>query len=286
MKININGEDIASQVLEQEIQNQRRQHPHLDNEQLKGLAKQSVIDWTIIRQHAEEKIASVPVALINNEYEKLITEHGGEKSFLEHFDLKKTDVSSVKKDLERTIKINQFLRDLTKDIPEPNGDEILQYYKNHESDFTLPEQVHGAHIVMRPNPANPQVAYNEMKEIRSKLREGANFAEIADEHSSCQDPGGDLGWFAPGKMVEGFDIVVFSMDIGEISPIFLTEFGYHIATVYDKKPPRLKPLNEVKDDIIDRIKTDRGDDFISEWVDKQKEDASIEIIEEKAEKKK
>ena len=110
--------------------------------------------------------------------------------------------------------------------------------------------------------------------------DGADFGKIADEHSSCQDQGGDLGWFAPGHMVEAFDTVVFSMNVGEISPIFLTEFGYHIAIVYDKKAPQLKPLEQVKADILDRLKTDKGDDLIGEWVDAQKESSDIRIEDE------
>ena len=172
------------------------------------------------------------------------------------------------------------MRDLTKDVEEPSDAEIGHFYKKNETEFTIPEQIHAAHIVMRPNPANPAVAYNEMKSIRQMLLDGADFNKIADEHSSCQDQGGDLGWFAPGRMVEAFDAVAFSMNIGEISPIFITEFGYHIATVYDKKPAELKPLDEVKAEIMDRLKTDKGDDLIGAWVDKQKEEADIKVEDE------
>lgn len=279
MKITINGEAIPQEVFEQEIQNQRRQNPRLTNDQLKTLAKQSIIDWTIIRQHANKSVTNVPTILVDNEYAKLLGQHGGEVKFFENFGLEKKDVPRVKKDLEQNIKINQFLRDLTKDITEPTEAEINHFYKKNEKDFTIPEQVHAAHVVMRPNPSNPSVAYNEMKDIRRMLLDGAEFNKIADEHSSCQDQGGDLGWFAPGHMVEAFDAVVFSMNVGEISPIFLTDFGYHIATVYDKKPPELKPVENVKDEIIDRLKTDKGDDLIGEWVDKQKQDAAIQIEE-------
>jgi parvulin-like peptidyl-prolyl isomerase len=280
MKITVNREEIPNNVFEQEIQNQRRQNPRLSNDQLKELAKQSVVDWTIIRQHANKVISDVPSALVDNEYAKLVSQHGGEKKFLDNFGLEKKDIVRVKKDLQQNIKINQFLRDLAQDVKEPTEADIGHFYKKHEKDFTIPEQIHAAHIVMRPNPANPSVAYNEMKNIRQMLLDGADFAKIADEHSSCQDQGGDLGWFAPGHMVEAFDAVAFSMNVGEISPIFLTEFGYHIVTVYDKKPPKLKPLDEVKDDIIDRIKTNAGDDLIAAWVDEQKESAAIEIAEE------
>ncbi len=280
MKIAVNGEEILQQVIDQEIQNQRRQNPRLNPEQINTLAQQSIIDWTIIRQQANKSVTSVPSALVGNEYNRLIEQHGGEAKFLEQFNLKQEDVARVKKDLEQNIKINQFLRDLTKDVADPSDAEISHYYKKHQEEFTIPEQVHAAHIVMRPNPKNPQVAYNEMKEIRRLLLDGKDFADIANEHSSCQDDGGDLGWFAPGHMVEGFDTIVFSMDIGEISPIFLTEFGYHIATVYEKKPPQLKPLDEVRDQIIDKLKTDKGDDLIGKWVDEQKASASIQVTEE------
>ena len=279
MKMTINGEQIAPEVFDQEVQNQRRQNPRANDEQLKTLAKGSIIDWTIIRQNAHKTISSVPTALVDNEYAKLTEQHGGEKKFFENFGLTKKDIPRVKKDLEQNIKVNQFLRDLTRDIKEPTDAEIGHYYKKNEKEFTIPEQIHAAHIVMRPNPANPMVAYNEMKEIRKMVMDGADFAKIADEHSSCQDQGGDLGWFAPGHMVEGFDTIVFSMNVGEISPIFLTEFGYHIATVYDKKPPELKPLENARDEIFDRLKTDRGDDLIGQWVDKQKETADIQIEE-------
>ncbi|MBN1483067.1 hypothetical protein EH223_14175 [candidate division KSB1 bacterium] len=282
MKIIVNGEQITQEVIDQEIQNQRRQNPRLNDEQIKTLAKQSIIDWTIIRQQANKAIASVPTALVDNEYAKLVDQHNGEAKFFENFGLKKKDAPRVKKDLEQNIKINQFLRDLTRDIPAPTDAEIRYFFQKNEKDFTIPEQIHGAHIVMRPNPADPSVAYKEMKEIRQMLLDGGDFAHIANEHSSCQDEGGDLGWFSPGHMVEAFDTIVFSMNIGEISPVFLTEFGYHIATVYDKKPARRKSLEDVKDEIIDRLKTDKGDDLIGEWVDKQKESADVQIVDEKS----
>ncbi len=277
MKITINGEHISQQVIEQEIQNQRRQNPRLNDAQLKKLAQQSIIDWTIIRQEAKKAIGGVPKALVDNEYARLLEQHGGEDKFMKEFDLTPDDIPKVKRDLEINIKVNQFLHKLASDIPAPSEAEIVHYYKKYAQDFTIPEQVHAAHIEMRPNPANPQVAYNEMKGIRQKLLDGADFGQMADDHSSCQDKGGDLGWFAPGHMVEAFDTIVFSMNVGEISPVFITEFGYHIATVYEKKPSQLKPLDKVRDEIIDRIKTEKGDEIIGKWVDEQKEKADIKI---------
>ena len=82
-----------------------------------------------------------------------------------------------------------------------------------------------------------------------------------------------------GKMVEAFDVIVFSLRPGEISPVFQTEFGYHIATVYDRKAPEKKPLADVQDDIKKGLHYDRKNDYIGEWVDGQKKTAEIKVKE-------
>lgn len=278
MKITVNGESISKEVFEQEVQNQKRQNPKLSDEQIKNLAKQSIIDWTIIRQEANKEIKTVPKVLIENEFAKLVEQHGGDDQFYRQFNISAEEKPKVFDDLEQNIKINQFLKNKVKNTPEPSDAEIQHYYKSHAKDFTIPESIHAAHIVMRPNPTNPKVAYNEMIDIRQQLLKGADFRTLANEFSSCQDEGGDLGYFTPGNMVEEFDAVVFSMNIGEISPVFLTQFGYHIATVFDKKPAELKSINECQEEIIDKIKTDQGDDLIGKWVDKKKEKAKIVIV--------
>ncbi len=280
MKITVNRETISKEICEQEIRNKKRENPHLKEDEVKKIAEQSVIDWTIIRQNATKEITSIPTQLIENEYENLIVNSGGEEQFLKRYNLKKEDVPKVKKDIEQNIKVKQFLKRLTQDVREPSDEEIEKYYHEHKQDYTIPEQVHAAHIVMQLNPANPKVAFNEMKEIRQRLLDGESFAALADEHSSCQDEGGDLGFFSPGKMVEAFDTIVFSMNVGEISPVFQTQFGYHIATVYEKKPPQLKPLEECRDDIVDKLKTNEGDALIADWVDNQKEKVDIKVVDE------
>ncbi len=70
-------------------------------------------------------------------------------------------------------------------------------------------------------------------ELKQKIADGADFAELAREHSSCPSgkQGGDLGSFGPGMMVPEFDTVVFNEAVGEVHGPVKTQFGYHLLEV-------------------------------------------------------
>jgi peptidyl-prolyl cis-trans isomerase C len=69
--------------------------------------------------------------------------------------------------------------------------------------------------------------------LKKEIEEGADFAELAREHSSCPSgrQGGDLGEFGPGMMVREFDEVVFSADVNTVQGPVKTQFGYHLLEV-------------------------------------------------------
>jgi peptidyl-prolyl cis-trans isomerase C len=74
---------------------------------------------------------------------------------------------------------------------------------------------------------------NQCAALKKEIEGGADFAEIAREHSSCPSAkqGGDLGEFGPGMMVREFDEVVFSADVNKVQGPVKTQFGYHLLEV-------------------------------------------------------
>ncbi len=71
------------------------------------------------------------------------------------------------------------------------------------------------------------------EELKTRIADGADFAEVAKEHSNCPSGrrGGDLGSFGPGQMVREFDEVVFSADLNDVQGPVQTQFGYHLIEV-------------------------------------------------------
>ena len=70
-------------------------------------------------------------------------------------------------------------------------------------------------------------------DIKRQIEAGADFAELAKEHSQCPSGqrGGDLGEFSSGQMVQEFDTVVFSGDPEKIHGPVQTQFGYHLIEI-------------------------------------------------------
>lgn len=73
----------------------------------------------------------------------------------------------------------------------------------------------------------------QCEELKSQIEGGADFVEVAKEHSQCpsSQEGGDLGSFSPGQMVKEFDEVVFSGDLDKVHGPVKTSFGFHLIEI-------------------------------------------------------
>jgi peptidyl-prolyl cis-trans isomerase C len=73
----------------------------------------------------------------------------------------------------------------------------------------------------------------QCEELKSKIEAGADFADVAKQHSTCPSgkQGGNLGEFTPGQMVKEFDEVVFSGEVNKVLGPVKTQFGYHLIEI-------------------------------------------------------
>ena len=71
------------------------------------------------------------------------------------------------------------------------------------------------------------------EEIKKEIEAGADFVELAKEHSKCPSgqQGGTLGEFSPGQMVKEFDDIVFTEELGKIHGPIQTQFGFHLIDI-------------------------------------------------------
>lgn len=104
-------------------------------------------------------------------------------------------------------------------------------------------EIKASHILIRmpenPTPADTLVAWEKIKNIESKLKNGEDFATLAVSYSedpSAKSNEGNLGYFTAFQMVYPFETGAYQTAVGEVSKIVRTRFGYHLLKVWDKRP--------------------------------------------------
>jgi peptidyl-prolyl cis-trans isomerase D len=154
--------------------------------------------------------------------------------------------------------------------------EIKKYFEDHQTEFSTPELRKAAHILIavdaKASDASKQAAKVAAEQILQSVKQSpAQFAALAKKHS--QDPGsavngGDLGMFGRGMMVKPFDEAVFKMLVGEVSELVQSDFGFHIIKLLAIKGGKTKSLNEVKNEIAQKLKTQKANDKYAELAEK------------------
>ena len=128
-------------------------------------------------------------------------------------------------------------------------------YKAKSDRFKVDEQIRVRHILISPTTPN---AREKIDEVVKKLASGAEFAALAKEVSA--DPGsaakgGDLGFFAKGRMLPEFETAAFALKKkGDVSGVIETKFGFHVLQLEEKRPAGIRPFDEVRDELIKEVK--------------------------------
>ncbi len=140
--------------------------------------------------------------------------------------------------------------------------DLQNYYNQNKDRFAAPEQRRAQHILIltprNAKEADKEEARKKMEDILAQVRANpTRFAELAKTYS--QDPGsarngGDLGYFARGKMVKEFSDATFALQKGDVSDIVQTDYGFHIIMVTDIKPAVPKTLAQVRESVMQELK--------------------------------
>lgn len=99
--------------------------------------------------------------------------------------------------------------------------------------------------------------------------------ELAEQHSDKPIDEADLGFYKRGELMDEFELITFSLDVGDVTPVFSTHWGMHLAKVTDRKPPAPIALAEVRDQIAEEMAVIARDEKIKAHVEQLKAAAEI-----------
>lgn len=167
------------------------------------------------------------------------------RAYSEKLDLDQNVINLIKKNKDSILAkywLNNFI------MNETSEENVKNFYNNYVKSFQEYTEINASHILVKTK--------NEAVSIINKLNNKSQFSELARAYSigPSAKNGGNLGWFGPGQMVKEFEKAAFLLEKGNISqkPI-KTKFGFHVIKLNDMRNAKPKKLNEIKNNIIEKI---------------------------------
>ncbi len=125
-------------------------------------------------------------------------------------------------------------------------EDVNQFFNTYKDSLpNFPSTVRLRHILIpvTPGEESKNKAYDELVSIREKILDGEAFGTMASLYS--QDPGsraseGSLGYVRRGSLVPEFESVAFSQEVGVISEVVESAYGYHIIETQEKRGDKIK----------------------------------------------
>jgi len=187
---------------------------------------------------------------------------------------KDNDVLEQIEKMTEQILVQALLQREILDKVDVNDEEVSEYYEQNKDSFTEKEQIHLYNILLESE--------EEAQDILEQLKTGGDFIEIAKEKSTGPSAaqGGDLGYLSKGSLIPEIEDEVFTLEVGGLSGVVKTDFGFHILKITEKKPETVKALEEVKEDIIQTLLPTKQKEAFDNLLEELKGKVEIEINEE------
>lgn len=248
-------------------------------------ALDSLIDFELLYQESQARGITVSDAAVNQEIARTQSKFPDSRSFAAALKEKGMTEDSLRRDTRKTMAVTRLLEEsVFKDAQVPD-EQIKQFYERNRDEFKHPPQTRASHILIRvaenASPSERAAAKSQATALLQQLQAGADFAQLAREHS--QDPataphGGDLGYFAKGDMVDAVEKAALTLPPGQLSEVISTPYGYDIIKVVGRRDAGYEPLAEVHDRIrAVLLKTERQKRQTA-FVAELRRKAKIEIV--------
>ena len=276
MPLIINGERVEDSIIRDEANAMRPRYEEMMQDmdpieremQLKEWSRENVIERTLLKQEAWKDPEPIPEEQID-EAVAAIEEQAGVHT--------KCVDPNARHEVETRMRLERLVAKVAARVARPKHKDAVEYYKKNKNQFFTPEMVGAAPIVKNIDGNTTEEAAREaISQVAQRLKDGADFSELANENSDCPGNGGNLGYFPRGQMVDEFENIVFNMPVGETSEIFRSVFGFHIARVYAKVPEGTRPLQEVEEQIIETLYGEKKERAMENYIDALKAKAKIE----------
>jgi len=260
-------------------------HPEDD---IKSATLESYLDIYILRLlllHEAEKMGiSVGRDEVENEKNLSLTNNGiMEEAFSKELLKAGLTMEDADRYFEASLMIDRLGDKKFGDI-KVSDEDCRAFYSSRNEYFNHPEKITASHILICHEESQGCTGYLTRKEAKAraeyvrKLVTPENFSRLAKRFSTdkaTSSSGGDLGDLYKGQTIPAFENAAFNLDIGEISEIVETAFGYHIIYVTGKQEARAMTFEEAEESIKKELKEEHIKSELHSYSEQLRREANI-----------
>ena len=222
----------------------------------------SVSDAEIEREyrHRNEKVKLQLVALTADTFRDKVSVSDADVQT--HYDAHKAEYRIGERRKVKFVLVDMDQARAKATVPEAD---VRRQYNETIEQYQTPEQIRASHILISTDGKDEATARKQAEDLLAQVKAGGDFAALAkadSDDAASKANGGDLDYFARGRMVPEFENVAFSMAPGQVSDVVKTQFGFHIIKLVDKKGGTTRSLDDVRAQITEQLKFRRAQEAV------------------------
>ena len=254
------------------------------DEDLRKESLAKLIDSRLQLQEAEREKITVEEAEFNEEFLDRLKRYNvkSEEEFERLVRAQGVTLESIKKRLRDNLKVQKLVRRKVITRISVTEAEISQYIEDNRGKLETGLSYHARHILIPPEGDGEtgwEAARIKAGMLRTQLRDGADFVELAKQHSrdATAADGGDLGTLKRGELSQEVEGAILTLKTGELSPPFRSPLGYHIFRLESKEGLDGEGLVRIRAQIRDILFRQKYDTRQEAWLKEIKQRAIIEV---------
>lgn len=223
----------------------------------------------ILERWADELGVDAAPLEVQSERAALVEQSGGEEAFNEQLEQSGFTDEQLEELLRQRVLQAKIAEEIGGQDAEVTEADVEAFYEQNK-DTRFGAQATARHILVEDKA--------KADKLMAEIEGGADFAELAKEHSTDTGSGaqgGDLGEFGPGQMVPEFDEAVFGAEVGELVGPVQTQFGFHIIEVTGKTEG--ETLDEARDEIEAELAQTKQGEAVDTALRERMAEADVEV---------
>ncbi len=169
--------------------------------------------------------------------------------------------------------LDQFTREEDGDALSLSEETVRAYYEKNPKEWHVDEQLKLRQIVVDSE--------EKARSLRTQIVNGADFSDTAKIHSmqTHTEDGEGLGYVTLAEVPVEFE-PLFKLDIGSVSEVIKTPFGYHLVLIEDKRGEQILPYEEIREKLYQQLLDRKREHVFSKWIEKLRLRTEVRINEE------